>query len=471
MKTLLKYAGGVTITLVLLAVLLAAAVMFLLNPNDFKPLIVSQIKNYTHKEVAIKGDLSWSFYPDIGLKVGRVHINNIEIERTTVIIKLWPLLHKQIEILGLDLAGVRMTDSAYELSDGHIHAVGLKQNTSFPVTASGKWLLKSKNQTIKAHLETEVLYQPDKNTLLCQALTGEVADIAFKGAVKITQLTQQPVVTGKLTIPSLNASGIQLSNISLSPTFKAGVLDINPISASLYKGQLQGQVTVVTNSAAPRFYTNSAFTDVQLEPLLKDLGAGKSKFKVQGLGVMRLVVSSDGSDMQTILSHLNGSGSFQVKQGVLVGIDLVHLIDSASALARKQPTPASRADKTYFDRLKGTIGVRKGIIQNSDLILESSRFMTTGSGKIDLPSHWINYVFYTTVKQNAENSRDNWTNLYGVEVPVAIRGNLNDPSISIDAGQLLKSLAKQGIKLQIKNEIQNKLEGPAGDLLQNLLSQ
>ncbi|HVE43603.1 MAG TPA: AsmA family protein [Gammaproteobacteria bacterium] len=61
--------------LLLLAIILGIALFsltMLVNPNRLKPIIVNEVKQETGYQLNIEGDLAWSFYPRVGVKVKRM---------------------------------------------------------------------------------------------------------------------------------------------------------------------------------------------------------------------------------------------------------------------------------------------------------------------------------------------------------------------------------------------------------------
>ncbi|GAL09556.1 AsmA protein [Vibrio astriarenae] len=65
---------------VIVVVLIGAviALVTLVNPNQFKPLIVEQVQKNTGYELVIEGDLGWTFFPSVGLSIGRTELKNPE---------------------------------------------------------------------------------------------------------------------------------------------------------------------------------------------------------------------------------------------------------------------------------------------------------------------------------------------------------------------------------------------------------
>ncbi|MGL4191811.1 MAG: AsmA family protein [Vibrio sp.] len=110
MKKLFLFVLGVVVLLV--AALLA--LVLLVNPNQFKPLIVEQAKQQTGLDLVMEGDIGWQFYPSIGFELGKTELRNpagfqapnlFKVDSVGIAIELIPLLDKQLNIGQLRLDG------------------------------------------------------------------------------------------------------------------------------------------------------------------------------------------------------------------------------------------------------------------------------------------------------------------------------------------------------------------------------
>lgn len=116
MKKLLKY---IAITLFIIVVVLAGAVMLLvnfINPNDYRNKISALASEALHKTVTIHGDIRWQFLPAFGVVVHGIAINDqnnaapltVTLDSAHVGVQLWPLLHQRFEVDRLDLDGLQI---------------------------------------------------------------------------------------------------------------------------------------------------------------------------------------------------------------------------------------------------------------------------------------------------------------------------------------------------------------------------
>lgn len=76
MKTLFKLIFWIIGIVILLVVIAAVAIPLFFNPNHFKPQIEKVVQNQTGRDLTIAGDIQISYFPWLGLKVGRVELAN-----------------------------------------------------------------------------------------------------------------------------------------------------------------------------------------------------------------------------------------------------------------------------------------------------------------------------------------------------------------------------------------------------------
>lgn len=100
---------------VVLLVTLYLTVFF--DLNNFKPEIVDAVKKQTGREFVISEDLSWTFFPAIGINLGGVSLSNpqgftpaamLEVHEAVAEVALMPLFKREIEIAQLSLEGAKI---------------------------------------------------------------------------------------------------------------------------------------------------------------------------------------------------------------------------------------------------------------------------------------------------------------------------------------------------------------------------
>lgn len=304
-------------------------------------------------------------------------------------------------------------------------------------------------------------------------LSGELDFTAGKTAESLA-------VNGNIAIEHAVANKVQLQNIRVAVNLQNNRLSLPSFSAALYQGSLQGQAMVNMGSAVPQITLQTKLANIQAEPLFKDI-AGDQKLTLSGAGNVDLQLTMSGKSSDALMKSLNGNAQVRFNDGVLHGIDVGYLLDSAYALASKKSMPATNEEKTRFGVLTASAVIQNGILSNQDLYVDSPRFDTKGNGSIDLPNQQINYRLQTQSKQK-EAQKNDVMNLYNLPVPIIITGNLKNPSIRLDVDTLMKAIAAQQlqkakieVQAKVHEKIQEQLKGKvpeqATQLLNNLLGQ
>lgn len=115
------------------------ALVLLVNPNQFKPLIVEQAKNQTGLELVIEGDISWTFFPSIGFELGKTELKNpqgfnqpnlFKVDKVGVDVSVSPLFSKQLEIGTVNLDGAEFYIETRK--DGATNLDALSQQANAP---------------------------------------------------------------------------------------------------------------------------------------------------------------------------------------------------------------------------------------------------------------------------------------------------------------------------------------------------
>ncbi|MDX7761600.1 AsmA family protein [Aeromonas caviae] len=117
--------------LALAAVVAITALVSLIDPNQFKPQLVEQVRKSTGRELVIQGDIGWRFWPSLGLSLEQVALRNpagfaepdlVRFTRGEASVGLLPLLSHKLEIGKVTLSGAHLfiqtrADGSSNLSD------------------------------------------------------------------------------------------------------------------------------------------------------------------------------------------------------------------------------------------------------------------------------------------------------------------------------------------------------------------
>jgi AsmA protein len=114
---LLKIFGVAFGVIVTLAIVAAIALWLTFDPNDYKSYLADWVGERTGRELVIEDDLELTFFPWLGVTTGNIRLGNApgfggepfaSIDRTTVSVRLLPLLRRQVEIGTVRLDGFEL---------------------------------------------------------------------------------------------------------------------------------------------------------------------------------------------------------------------------------------------------------------------------------------------------------------------------------------------------------------------------
>ena len=271
---------------------------------------------------------------------------------------------------------------------------------------------------------------------------------------------------GTLKIGEFVASNVKLEKISVGVQAALGKVDVNPLTASLYQGNLAGMASV--NANTQRFSLKGQLDGVAIGPLLHD---ALNNDLLEGRGNLALDVQTGGNTASALKKALAGSAKLTLRDGALKGINLEETIRKARALARSKPAAehkaeqqAERTERTDLTELGASFLIKNGVAHNDDLSAKSPLLRLAGSGDVDIGAGTIDYLAKVSVvgSSGGQGGREA-ADLRGVTVPVKITGTLDAPRFRADlraaAGDAVKQKAEEKVKEQVKERAKDKLKG------------
>jgi AsmA protein len=281
-------------------------------------------------------------------------------------------------------------------------------------------------------------------------LAGEPTAKSEGGAKPATAQPAQPValplatlrsldVHGKLRVQKLKAMNLRSTDALVQIAAKSGLINLGPNEAKLYGGAYRGQTSLDVRGKIPALALNESLSGVQLGPLLQDayqIGA------FQGGANLSAKLTAQGFDAAQITRTLNGNAEFNVKDGLIQGIDLGKMVDAINAAARQRDAKAlaqvipAKGDDTKFTRLAGTVQVRQGVAHNDDLGIEVPNLgKVTGKGSADLPAQRLDY------------------RLTVGKIPIIVSGPFTNLKYTPD----VQTVVKREAETKLKNKLEEKL--------------
>jgi AsmA protein len=265
----------------------------------------------------------------------------------------------------------------------------------------------------------------------------------------------------KLVVNSFKAAGLQTENLQLALTNKAGLVQIQNASADLYQGKVLAKATLDARKTPLSYSFNKQLSGLALRPLLID-GADIDLLS----GTAKLIIEGKGHSLlpEQIKKNLLATGSFEVTDGSLYGVNIAQMIRNAKATLKNEPqTGDNLAQKTDFSSLTGSFNLTDGVLTNPDLEMAAPLLRLAGKGSANLLNEELDYqlstVLVNTSKGQGGKEKDD---LAGVEIPLKISGTMQKPKYSLDTKALLEGQLKEKVesgKEKLKNKLLEKLGG------------
>jgi AsmA protein len=275
------------------------------------------------------------------------------------------------------------------------------------------------------------------------------------------------VRVGGLTINRLHATAIQLKLRG-----RDGKLNLDHEIGRFYDGLLKGDVQVNVKGEEPKLKINETASRILSGPLLMDL---TGKDTLLGSGNLDMNLTTAGNTVTQFKQHLNGNVKFDFRDGAVKGFNLAKMIrDTKAKLNGENVVTFDEPEQTDFSELNGTAVIENGVVNNQSLLAKSPFIRVEGSGKAYLLEERLKYeirpvIVNTSVGQGGESLED----LKGIPIPVKIKGNWNDPEISIQLSKILEDQQKAKLKKKYEEKVDEtvneQLEEKLPDELQDKL--
>ncbi|MCC7412677.1 MAG: AsmA family protein [Gammaproteobacteria bacterium] len=291
-------------------------------------------------------------------------------------------------------------------------------------------------------------------------------EAAAAGAAQLPIETLRALkLKGNLAIGQLELSGAKMTDVKVSVNARDGRLGIDPAAARLYQGRYDGKVHLDATGKQVKLDVSSTLAGVQLGPLLRDYARND---KLEGVGSVSLNLTAAGRDSDALIRTLNGNGSFEVKNGILHGIDARKVLEQAEIIFESKDVTRIAALKqqggdTNFEQLTGTLDVKNGVVFNNDLILRSPGILATGDGMLaNLVTGQMKYKIEVGVEQGRTVAGTDTYNLGGYKIPIRCAGALDDiaGACKPDYSKLAKSVAGKMLQDTVKDKLGDALGLP-----------
>lgn len=277
-------------------------------------------------------------------------------------------------------------------------------------------------------------------------------------------------VQGRLKIDHFKISNLKSRNIFLPTNAKKGVIQLSPISAELYDGRYQGNISLDVTTDTPRLGINESLKNVNIGPLLKDFWGDD---KIRGKANLNAKLTVRGLEPVAFRKTLNGTARFEFLDGAVKGFNLAQMERDLRARLKGEPVSKEKVPlETDFASITGSLTATNGLVENKDLQAAMPYARAIGAGKAYLVSEELDYTLQVKFTSKAiGQGGQTYAQMDKVPLPIHIRGSFSQPRIEPDYDAVLKALAKERVeeeKQKLEDKAKKKIEKEIGDELKKL---
>lgn len=243
---------------------------------------------------------------------------------------------------------------------------------------------------------------------------------------------------GSVRIGELVLQKLHINNLAFKLAASKRKMVLDPLSATIYEGQLTGRAEVDADRHAPMFRLQQRLSDMNINTLLADVLA-TSRF--EGRSFLDLDVAAVGKNVSDLRRTAGGNVRVQLSKGAIRGIDIEAVLRAATNQIKQLggqaiAQPANLDARTHFSELKASMALKHGVASNSDLAMTAGVLKLAGGGMVDLGAGTLDY----TVKASANPKVPELADLVGLILPIQFSGSLASPEYKVDYAALKEQL-------------------------------
>jgi uncharacterized protein involved in outer membrane biogenesis len=217
----------------------------------------------------------------------------------------------------------------------------------------------------------------------------------------------------------VHSAHLPIRAMRLTLNMADGVMRFDPVDVSLPQGQIEGTVHIDARAAIAQTTVDARLFGVQLSQF-KTKKSRVAPFEGALRG--RVQLSGRGNSVRDFMASSNGTTTFVVPRGEVR--DALAEMSSVNVARGLGLMLAKDQDKTSVRCGVANLKAVDGTLQVENLVFDMQNVLVTGKGKISLQSEQYDLEIRGQPKK---------LRLFRVKSPVAIRGPLLKPSLSVEA--------------------------------------
>ncbi len=243
---------------------------------------------------------------------------------------------------------------------------------------------------------------------------------------------------GSIRVGELVLQKLHINDLSFNLMADQHKLVLDPLSATVYEGQLTGRAEVDASRNAPVFHLQQRLSNMNINPLLIDALATN---RFEGRGFLDLDVAAVGRKVSDLRRTAGGNVRLQLSKGSIRGLDVEAVLRATAnqikALNGESKTQAAEVNaRTRFSELNASLVLKHGVATNNDLAMTAGVLQLSGAGAIDFGAGSLDY----TLNASANPKVPELSDLAGLTLPIQLVGSLASPEYRIDYASLKEQL-------------------------------
>lgn len=255
---------------------------------------------------------------------------------------------------------------------------------------------------------------------------------------------------GHLRVGSLKVKQLLFQNADLYLHAKGGNINVSPMTAGFYQGQVSGSGRFNTQTST--YAVNAKLNGIRTEKLMTAL---TGKAPIDGTGNANVNLRGSGAGARA----MDGTVRFDIRNGELNGVDLPYKLRQAYALYQGRKLADAPSAATPFSVLAATLNVNNGVLSSSNLDGKTPGIDVDADGHASLVSRTLNFLAQVGI--TGAPSGKNWPEfekLKGLEIPVQIYGSFSNPRWKINLAGLLRGALEAEVRQEIDQQLARQKE-------------
>jgi uncharacterized protein involved in outer membrane biogenesis len=378
----------VLVIVVVLVLILAGGLFYLtrfVNTPQFKTQVLEAARKAAGTDVKV-GEMKVSLFSGVELQDVTVANpsgfagNLLTAKSFALHYRLWPLLHKRVEVQTLTLDTPVITLAKNSQGDWNYDKLGgssepnapqaqsaePKPTESKPAGPGGGGLDIAVSQIALKHATVVMVDGAGKELL-------KIADANFTSAIDLSggQLTGK----GQASIAeAIAANSLFIRQVAAPVTMTPGLIKLAPLTGKIADGEISGEAGL----AGSKYSVNLNIKDADIVKLIQEAGVTKKAFSSGKLQVNTVLTGTGG------LSTMASNGKVEITGGQFVGVPVLNLIGTVLQI------PSLRDLK--FEQCQVEYTLTNNVLQTPVVIVKASQVQITGKGSVSLEDYSLNHT-------------------------------------------------------------------------------